>query len=534
MVTTQQQKNQMVTTQQQKNQMVTMQQQENQMVIHEVNLDSAKEESLSVYRGPYQDPSTELKRLTGRLSSLQTTYYREQCDGGEDEENFLCEYSGHCGNGSVAFEDICLQFEFPLNPLSPTEAAQSCKWYSDRHKLLSPQDPELMQLVARVTLLNGHEELMVDVSRVDVKCRNGALVDYSLTCDAHDDCGDGSDEHECGDASFFTYDSFSCKRNPETISSEQFCDGIPDCHDGTDEEGCISEWRFRVDMDGYGMAELIPKDENEPCPEAYFQCEADFFRGFLWTLSALAVTGNVGVFIYRLFLESAGTSPGFRVLVANLCFSDFLMGVYLMMIGSADVAYRGRYLWEYEAWTRSAVCHVAGFLALASSDWEFYSQTGICLPLPITQQDFPGQQYAFGVFIVLNFGLFALIGSGQLLIYRAIRSTRMAGSTRDQQQDMTIARRLFLIVISDFCCWFPIGLMGLLAARGTPIPGVVNVWSAIFVLPLNSALNPFLYTLATLLERRRKLRRTERVQRNAGKTSRGDQRMAKGELEGTV
>nr|KAG5714413.1 hypothetical protein BaRGS_006859 [Batillaria attramentaria] len=372
---------------------------------------------------------------------------KRQCDGGEDEENFLCEYNGRCGKGSVAFEKICLQFEFPLNPLSPTEAARSCKRYSFRHKLLSPQDPELMQLVARVTLLNGHEELMVDVSRVDVKVQG----------------------------------------------------------------------RFRVDMDGYGMAELIPKDENEPCPEAYFQCEADFFRGFLWTLSALAVTGNVGVFIYRLFLESVGTSPGFRVLVANLCFSDFLMGVYLMMIGSADAAYRGRYLWEYEAWTRSAVCHVAGFLALVSSDWEFYSQTGICLPLPITQQDFPGQQYAFGVFIVLNFGLFALIGSGQLLIYRAIRSTRMAGSTRGQQQDMTIARRLFLIVISDFCCWFPIGLMGLLAARGTPIPGVVNVWSAIFVLPLNSALNPFLYTLATLLERRRKLRQTERVQRMLGR-----------------
>ncbi|KAK7096032.1 hypothetical protein V1264_005379 [Littorina saxatilis] len=52
--------------------------------------------------------------------------------------------------------------------------------------------------------------------------------------------------------------------------------------------------------------------------------------------------------------------------------------------------------------------------------------------------------------------------------------------------------------MSDFLCWFPIGVLGLLASREIPIPGEVNVDVAVFVLPLNSALNPFL-----LLERRR-------------------------------
>nr|KAG5689883.1 hypothetical protein BaRGS_023631 [Batillaria attramentaria] len=245
-----------------------------------------------------------------------------------------------------------------------------------------------------------------------------------------------------------------------------------------------------------------PQDELSSCDDLL---RSDFFRGFLWTQSALALTGNVGVFVYRLFLESAGTSPGFRVLVANLCLSDFLMGVYLAMIGSADVAYRGRYVWEHEAWIHSAVCQAAGFLALMSCE------------VSALLQDFPGQQYAFMVFIVLNLGLFVLTGSGQLLIYRAIRNGRVAASTQRRQQDLAIARRLFLIVFSDFCCWFPIGLMGLLAARGTPIPGVVNVWSAIFVLPLNSALNPFLYTLATLLERHRKKREAKRVQKMLGR-----------------
>nr|KAG5703793.1 hypothetical protein BaRGS_009591 [Batillaria attramentaria] len=283
--------------------------------------------------------------------------------------------------------------------------------------------------------------------------------------------------------------------------------------------------------------------------------------------------GNMGVLIYRLCLEAEGSSSGFRVLVANLCGSDLLMGVYLMMIGSADAYYRGQYVWKRETWTHSAACQAAGFLALVSSEvsafmiciitlerllvlrfpltrhlhltlhsalvtcstvwltgivlavvpllpatgWEFYSQTGICLPLPVTRLQFPGKQYAFGTFIVLNFVLFLLIGIGQVFIYRAVRSTPLADRTQRRQQDMAIARRLFLIVFSDFCCWFPVGVMGLLASQDTPIPGEVNVAAAIFVLPLNSAINPFLYTLNMLLERRRKRKTEELLQTMMGR-----------------
>ena len=87
-----------------------------------------------------------------------------------------------------------------------------------------------------------------------------------------------------------------------------------------------------------------------------------------------------------------------------------------------------------------------------------------------------------------------------------MRAAGLKAGTQRRQQDLTIARRLFLVAFTDFCCWFPVGLMGLLAAGGVPIPGEVNVWTAIFVLPLNSALNPFLYTLNRLMEKREKMR----------------------------
>ena len=140
-----------------------------------------------------------------------------------------------------------------------------------------------------------------------------------------------------------------------------------------------------------------------------------------------------------------------------------------------------------------------------TSHWQFYSQTGICIPLPVTRNDFEGHGYSFGILIVLNFVLFLLIAVGQVIIYCSIRSNRFTiTDTTQKTKDQTIARRLITVVMSDFLCWFPIGLLGLLSSTGTAVPGEINVAIAILVLPLNSALNPFLYTLNMIMERRRR------------------------------
>ena len=150
----------------------------------------------------------------------------------------------------------------------------------------------------------------------------------------------------------------------------------------------------------------------------------------------------------RVFLERQKT--GFRVFVTHLCLSDLAMGVYLAMIGVADRRYLGTYLWEDTAWRNSGTCHAAGFLSLLSSEvsalliaiitvdgllvirfpfssvrfsprsgqvtcgltwvvgvvlaslpllpvtahWRFYSQTGICIQLPVTRGALPSPSNA--------------------------------------------------------------------------------------------------------------------------------------------
>ena len=257
---------------------------------------------------------------------------------------------------------------------------------------------------------------------------------------------------------------------------------------------------------------------------------------------------------------------GFGSFVISLSVSDFLMGVYLAVIGAADQVFQGTYLWKDRDWKQSVACKMAGFLSLLSSEvsafiiclitldrflvlrfpfshrhfkrhtalmasaiafffgflialvpllpamshWEFYGQTGICIPLPITRKAFPGQGYSFGIMIVLNFILFLVIAVGQLVIFWSIRANTMNRSnSTSASRDLAIAQRLAVIVVSDFLCWFPIGVLGLLASRGMPIPGEVSVGMAIFVLPLNSALNPFLYTVNAVLAKRRERQQKE-------------------------
>ena len=250
---------------------------------------------------------------------------------------------------------------------------------------------------------------------------------------------------------------------------------------------------------------LAPEDELSSCLDLI---GSNFVRAFLWLLSLRAILGNGSVITYRLFFEKKTSTRGFHIFVTSLGVSDFLMGVYLTAIGSADVYYTGQFMWQRWQWKRHVVCTLAGVLATVSSEvsacticlimldrllvvqcplhkhlhfsthtslttvaltwmigfaialipifnkhWDFYQQNAICVPLPITRLDFPGHYYAQSVFLVLNLSIFLIIGVGQMLIYRAVRSSSKATIQRSAtMDDVAIARRLFLVVFSDFCC----------------------------------------------------------------------------------
>ncbi|XP_045167750.2 G-protein coupled receptor GRL101-like [Mercenaria mercenaria] len=308
----------------------------------------------------------------------------------------------------------------------------------------------------------------------------------------------------------------------------------------------------------------VAEDDCLPHKDEFSSC-ADLMRNstlqaLMWVIGILALIGNIISLVYRLLYDRKRLKLGYGIFVTNLALADLLMGVYMLIIAIADKIFRNRYIEVDDYWRNSAWCQLAGVLSTVSSEasvlfmclitidrilvikypfghvritvksaicavsatWlfvfiislvpvfytdyfegKFYSKSGVCLALPLTRDRPPGWLYSILLFIGFNMITFILIAVGQLLIYAEIKKhTSMQKSLNvTRTNDLKVARNLLLVVTTDFLCWFPIGTMGILALSGHTIPGEVYAWTAVFVLPINSALNPFMYTLTAIYNR---------------------------------
>ena len=248
-------------------------------------------------------------------------------------------------------------------------------------------------------------------------------------------------------------------------------------------------------------------------------------------------------------------------LITNMAIGDLLMGVYLLIVAVVDARYRGVYIVHDVAWRRSNLCRLAGFLSTFSSEFslfalvvitvdrfvsirfpfrlerlgmtearvivaalwvvgvaiagvpllaavdgdllpyfaDFYGRSGVCLALHITADRPNGWQYSVAVFLALNFVLFVVILVSYATMFDVVRRSRRAAAVRSAQMrtDRAMARRMTLIVLTDFFCWLPIIGLGVASLEGANVPAQAFAWVAVFVLPLNAAVNPLLYTIST-------------------------------------
>lgn len=297
-------------------------------------------------------------------------------------------------------------------------------------------------------------------------------------------------------------------------------------------------------------------------------------RVFMWILGFSALLGNAFVIGWRVWPRSSKTRRKNEVqslLVLNLAIADGLMGIYMLIIASADMFYRGRYIFHAQEWQESYLCKLAGLMSVLSSEasvafltvisldrwvcisfpfsskklndktvkivvavvWvccivlsimpllvysyfgdEFYGQSSVCLALPLSLERPQGWEYSIALFLGLNMVGFTIMAFCYTSIYITARSSankiqHRSGNVRLEQ--IELATRMAFLVSTDFICWMPIIIMGLLAATGAcEIPGAVYVWIAVFVLPINSSLNPYLYTILTREMSRRQAKKTSK------------------------
>ena len=82
----------------------------------------------------------------------------------------------------------------------------------------------------------------------------------------------------------------------------------------------------------------------------------------------------------------------------------------------------------------------------------------------------------------------------------SIQTAKKARRARDSKQERKMATKMAAIVLTDLSCWAPIIILSILVQSGRHVVTPrVYTWIVTFVLPINSAINPFLYTLAALI-----------------------------------
>ncbi|KAM4052234.1 relaxin receptor 1 [Anomaloglossus baeobatrachus] len=277
-------------------------------------------------------------------------------------------------------------------------------------------------------------------------------------------------------------------------------------------------------------------------------------RVFVWVVSVATCFGNIFVICTRPYIRSENKLHAMCII--SLCCADCLMGSYLFVIGYYDLKYRGEYNKNAQGWMDSTQCRLVGSLAILSTEvsvllltyltlekyicivypfrcmkpgkcrtittliliWiigfiiaflplsnedifhNYYGTNGVCFPLHSEQPESTAAQiYSVVIFLGVNLAAFIIIVFSYSSMFYSIHKTAiMATEIHNHiKKEMTLAKRFFFIVFTDALCWIPIFILKLLSLLQVEIPGSISSWVVIFILPINSALNPILYTITT-------------------------------------
>ncbi|XP_072017296.1 G-protein coupled receptor GRL101-like [Amphiura filiformis] len=125
--------------------------------------------------------------------------------------------------------------------------------------------------------------------------------------------------------------------------------------------------------------------------------------------------------------------------------------------------------------------------------------SGRSFDLPVPDKFKPAWYYSIAIFLGINLVCFLGIFVCYVVMFIAVKMSRKeVQQNNSQRDDIRIAIKMGAIVGTDFICWMPVIIMGILSQTGAAvIPLEMYTWSVVFILPINSSLNPYLYTIAS-------------------------------------
>ena len=123
----------------------------------------------------------------------------------------------------------------------------------------------------------------------------------------------------------------------------------------------------------------------------------------------------------------------------------------------------------------------------------YYGETSVCMPRFYVAHGESSWEFTLGM-MTLNFLSFVFIAVSYFIIYKhSTSSSANLGASRPNNQAKTMQKRIARIIGTDFCCWIPIGLMAFVRL-GVEFSDIAYQISAVLLLPINSAMNPILFS----------------------------------------
>ena len=307
----------------------------------------------------------------------------------------------------------------------------------------------------------------------------------------------------------------------------------------------------------------------------------------MWLIGLNALCGNMFVVMWRKKKKDRNKIQTF--LLSNLAMSDFLMGIYMLLIASADIYFGEYFPMHAERWRKCATCRIAETISIVSSEasvffvtlisidrfinirfpfsrfkmamkstsitvailwltaltlglvpsilagtnYKFYDNSHVCIGLPLAKLhlysntvfkefavvdglgigykiprvqsvslgEVDGMFFSSGLFLGLNCICYLIILLCYVEIIRTVmKSSKRVGLSPEVREQVKMTAKVAAIVLTDFLCWSPVILLGVLVQAGVlTLPPSVFAWCVTVVLPINSAINPYLYTISHII-----------------------------------
>ncbi|XP_054469019.1 thyrotropin receptor-like [Anoplopoma fimbria] len=281
------------------------------------------------------------------------------------------------------------------------------------------------------------------------------------------------------------------------------------------------------------------EDALNPCEDVMSQ---GFLRVLVWVVSPLAISANFLVMF--ILLTSQQKLSVTRFLMGHLAFADFCMGIYLLLVASVDLYTRSHYYYYAIAWQTGGGCNLAGTISVFASELSVYTLTLISLQrwhaifyamradrkirlrhaavlmligwllcailavlplvgvssyqkvsicLPMDTETTAARAYVVSV-LMINIIAFLVVCLCYLHIYCMVHNPQHQSS----RCDTSMAKRMAVLIFTNFLCLAPICFYGLSAVLHQPLMTVTDskVLLVLFY-PLNSCAHPFFYAILT-------------------------------------